>query len=266
MWSLWGLGLAKTAKIRLDRLIRERELADSREKAQGLILAGRVLVNNQKVGKCGASVPVEAELRILNHFSKYASRAGYKLEGALDFFTLSAQGKVCLDIGSSTGGFTDCLLQRGARKVFAVDAGTHQLDWRLCQNPRVVALEETNARYLRFEQIGERVNLATMDVSFISANLILPVLPQFMSSGSEALILVKPQFEVGRDKVGKGGVVRDPQLHQEAVLKVSRKLQELGFSALSSVESVLPGTSGNREFFIYAVWQPPPAGVQIAVH
>jgi 23S rRNA (cytidine1920-2'-O)/16S rRNA (cytidine1409-2'-O)-methyltransferase len=232
----------------------ERELAPSREKAQGLILAGRVLVNGQKSEKCGAPVEMDAEIQILGESSKYTSRAGYKLEAALAFFNMSPEGKVCIDIGSSTGGFTGCLLQHGARKVFAVDVGTNQLDWRIRQDPRVICLENTNARYLRFEQIGERADLVTVDVSFISANLILPSVPQFLAPGSEILVLVKPQFEVGRGKVGKGGVVRDPQLQQDAVLKVSQKLLALGFSQPHSVESVLPGASGNREFFIHVTW------------
>jgi 23S rRNA (cytidine1920-2'-O)/16S rRNA (cytidine1409-2'-O)-methyltransferase len=246
--------VAIRVETRLDLLIVARELAESRERAQSLILAGRVLVNGQKLTKCGASVVPDAQIQILGDSSRYASRAGYKLEGALAFFTISLKDQVCMDIGSSTGGFTDCLLQHGARKVFAVDVGTNQLDWRIRQNPRVICLEKTNARYLCFEHIGERVGLVTMDVSFISATLILPVVPQFLESGGEVLVLVKPQFEAGRGKVGKGGVVRDPEVQQEAVLKVSRKLVELGFSAPRSLESALPGACGNREFFLYAVW------------
>jgi 23S rRNA (cytidine1920-2'-O)/16S rRNA (cytidine1409-2'-O)-methyltransferase len=213
-----------------------------------------VLVNEQKFTKCGASVPPDVPIRILGESSKYVSRAGYKLEAALALFAVTPKDSVCMDIGSSTGGFTDCLLQHGARKVYAVDVGTNQLDWRIRQDPRVVSLEKTNARYLCFQQIGERVALVTIDVSFISATLILPVIPQFFHSGGEVLVLVKPQFEVGRGKVGKGGVVRDPQAQQDAVLRVSQKLTELGFIPLGSAESALPGASGNREYFLYASW------------
>jgi len=246
------VGVATRLKPRLDQLIVARELAESREKAQSLILAGRVLVNGQKLSKCGASVDRDAEIRLLGAPSKYASRAGYKLEGALAFFGVNPKDKVCMDIGSSTGGFTDCLVQHGARKVFAVDVGTNQLDWKLRQHPRVICIERTNARYLSFEQIGERVDFVTLDVSFISASLILPAVPKFLKSGGEVLVLVKPQFEAGREKVGKGGVVRDPKVQQEAVLKVSQKLIELGFSEARSVESVLPGACGNREYFLHA--------------
>ncbi len=242
-------------KTRLDTLLVERGLADSRGKAQALILAGQVLVNEQKLEKCGARVSVEAPVRLLGEPPRYVSRAGVKLEGALDHFRVEVKGKTCLDIGSSTGGFTDCLLQRGAVKVFAVDVGTNQLDWKLRRDPRVVAMEKTNARYLTFAQIGEGVALATMDVSFISANLILPALLPLMEPRAEILVLVKPQFEVGRGQVGKGGVVRDAKLHQEAVAKVARKLVELGFRDVATVESCLPGASGNREFFLHAIWE-----------
>ncbi len=245
---------ARAEKIRLDRLLLERGLADSREKAQAIILAGQVLVNEQKVTKCGARVGVEASLRLLGEPTKYVSRAGLKLEAALDHFGVDPNGKCCLDIGASTGGFTDCLLQRGAAKVFAVDVGTNQLDWKLRRHPRVVVLEKTNARRLKLADIGTSVELATMDVSFISATLILPVLPPLLGSPAEVLVLVKPQFEVGREQVGKGGIVRDPRLHAQAVAKVSRKLLELGFSNLASAESVLPGSGGNREYFLHAIW------------
>jgi 23S rRNA (cytidine1920-2'-O)/16S rRNA (cytidine1409-2'-O)-methyltransferase len=246
---------AYAGKIRLDRLLVERGLADSREKAQALILAGHVLVNEQKVEKCGAPIGVGAVLRLAGEPMKYVGRGGTKLEGALDQFRVNPEGKVCLDIGASTGGFTDCLLQRGATKVFAVDVGTNQLDWKLRQDPRVVVWEKTNARHLRFERAGTRVGLATMDVSFISATLILPALPPWLDTGADVLVLVKPQFEVGREQVGEGGIVRDPRLHQKAIAKVSRKLLELGFGGLASAESALPGASGNREYFLHAIWR-----------
>jgi len=182
------------------------------------------------------------------------SRGGLKLEGALDHFRIQAEGRVCLDVGASTGGFTDCLLHRGATKVFAVDVGTNQLDWKLRHDPRVVVLEKTNARYLTLKQIGAVVRLVTMDVSFISSTLILPALPPLMERGADFLVLVKPQFEVGHKQVGKGGIVRDSRLHQEAVTRVSHKLLELGFGQLASAESVLAGASGNREYFLHAIW------------
>ena len=245
---------ARTEKNRLDRLLVERGLAASRQKAQALILAGQVLVDEQKVEKCGAAVSATASLRLLGAGSKYVGRGGLKMEAALDHFGVNPEGKVCLDIGASTGGFTDCLLQRGARKVFAVDAGTNQLDWKLRQDARVVVLEKTNARYLAFERIGERVGLATLDVSFISSTLILPVLPPLLEAGADLVTLVKPQFEVGAAQVGKGGIVRDPALHEEAVEKVARKVAELGFTEIGRVESAILGAEGNREFFLHAIW------------
>jgi 23S rRNA (cytidine1920-2'-O)/16S rRNA (cytidine1409-2'-O)-methyltransferase len=241
-------------RLRLDRLLLERGLAATREKAQALILAGQVLVDEQKLEKCGVLVRQAASLRLLGAPMKYVSRGGLKLEKALDHFRLEVRDRVCLDVGASTGGFTDCLLERGARKVFAVDVGTNQLDWRLRRDPRVVVREKTNARYLSFDQIGARVSLITMDVSFISATLIVPRFPPLLEPAGEVLILVKPQFEVGRGQVGKGGVVRDPRLHREAVAKVSRKLREVGFTQPACVESCLPGAAGNREYFLHAVW------------
>lgn len=248
---------AAAGKIRLDRLLVERGLVDSREKAQALILAGQILVDNQKAEKCGLRVSLDAVLRLLGEPPKYVSRGGLKLEAALDDFGVEVDGKVCLDIGASTGGFTDCLLQRGAAQVFAVDVGTNQLDWKLRHDPRVVVLERTNARYLTLEQIGRRVETVTMDVSFISATLILPAVPPLLLPGADLLVLVKPQFEVGRAQVGKGGVVRDPRRHREAVAKVERKLLALGFRQIASAESFLPGPSGNREFFLHAIWPNP---------
>jgi 23S rRNA (cytidine1920-2'-O)/16S rRNA (cytidine1409-2'-O)-methyltransferase len=241
-------------KTRVDHLLVERGLVDSRQKAQALILAGKVLAAGQKVEKCGHLVPADAPLRILGETPRYVSRGGIKLEGALDHFGVDPAGKVCADIGASTGGFTDCLLQRGARRVYAIDVGTNQLDWNLRRDPRVISIEKTNARYLGPGALGEPVDLVTADVSFISATLILPGVPPLLRAGANVLVLAKPQFEVGRGQVGKGGVVRDPRLHQEAVGRVARKLEELGFTRIDSDESVLPGANGNREFFVHAVW------------
>lgn len=231
----------------------ERGLAASREKAQAMILAGAVLVNGQKVEKCGALAENQAALRILGSASPYVSRAGVKLEGALRCFEADPRGKVCIDVGSSTGGFTECLLNHGAAKVYAIDAGTNQLDWKLRQDPRVIVMEKTNARHLRPGDLGEPAAFMTMDVSFISAALLIPALAPLLAPGADALILVKPQFEVGRENVGKGGIVRDPRLQKEAVEKVSRKLEEAGLRVLGAAESVLPGAEGNREFFVRAV-------------
>lgn len=245
--------MSTSIRTRLDRLLVARGLAASREKAQAMILAGVVLVNDQKVEKCGALAEDQAALRILSGASPYVSRAGLKLEGALRHFKVNPRGKVCLDIGASTGGFTECLLSHGAAKVFAVDAGTNQLDWKLRQDARVVVMEKTNARHLRLEQLGERSDLLTMDVSFISATLILPAIASLLNPQAAALILVKPQFEVRREHIGKGGIVRDTRLHQEAVGRVSQKLEEVGLRVLGTAESVLPGAEGNREFFVHAV-------------
>jgi 23S rRNA (cytidine1920-2'-O)/16S rRNA (cytidine1409-2'-O)-methyltransferase len=248
---------ARAEKIRIDSLLVDRGMADSREKAQSLILAGQVLVEDQKVTKCGARVAASARVRVLGEPLKYVGRGGLKLEDALEHFRVAPRGRICLDIGASTGGFTDCLLQHGAARVIAVDVGTNQLDWKLRRDSRVTALEKTNARYLKPAKIGARVELVTMDVSFISATLILPVLPPILEAPADLLVLVKPQFEVGRKQVGKGGVVRDPGLHQEAVARVSRKLLELGFTHIASAESCLPGAAGNREFFLHAKWGKP---------
>jgi len=241
-------------KLRIDRLLVERGLVESRQKAQGMILAGLVMVDEQKQEKCGTLVNSQATVRLLGDPPKYVSRGGLKLEGALEHFRVNPDTKVCLDVGSSTGGFTDCLLQHGAAKVFAVDGGTNQLDWKLRNDSRVVVLEQLNARYIVFDRIGTRVDLVTIDVSFISVTMILPSLVALLASPAEMVVLVKPQFEVGKGQVGKGGIVRDPVQQQEAITKVSRTLIELGFSDLASMESPLLGAEGNREFFVHAVW------------
>lgn len=245
---------ARTEKIRVDRLLVDRGLVESREKAQGLILAGSILVDEQKVEKCGSLVNPDAVVRLLGDLPKYVSRGGLKLEGALEHFRVDPDGKICLDIGSSTGGFTDCLLQHGASRVIAVDGGTNQLDWKLRRDPRVVVLEKVNARYITFDRIGTWAELVTIDVSFISVTLILPPLISLLASPAELIVLVKPQFEVGKGKVGKGGIVRDPAQHQEAITRVSRTLLQLGFSNLASMESPILGVEGNREFFLHGVW------------
>ena len=242
------------SKVRLDSLLVDRGFVESRQKAQALILAGQVLVDDQKVEKCGATVLSDASLRITGEAQRYVSRAGLKLESAIDHFAVDVTGKICLDIGASTGGFTDYLLQRGAACVFAVDVGTNQLHWKLRSDPRVVSIEQTNARYLGPAILGRAVDIVTIDVSFISATMILPMVPALLQSRAEILVLAKPQFEVGRGQVGKGGIVRDERLRHEAVGRVARALQECGFKQVGSVESALPGAEGNVEYFVHGVW------------
>jgi 23S rRNA (cytidine1920-2'-O)/16S rRNA (cytidine1409-2'-O)-methyltransferase len=235
---------------RLDVLLHQRGLAPSREKAQALILAGQVLVDHQKSDKPGRAVDEGAQVEILGQL-KYVSRGGLKLEAALDHFGMDAAGKVCLDAGASTGGFTDCLLQRGARKVHAVDVGASQMNWTLRQDPRVVLHEHTNARHLQPERIGEPVDLIVCDVSFISVTLILPALAACLAPAGAMVILVKPQFEVGRGEVGKGGIVKDPALHQQACERVASAVRSLGFT-LELIPCPLRGAEGNQEFLLHA--------------
>ena len=235
---------------RLDVLLVERRLVESREKAQALIIAGNVLVNRNKATKPGQAVDPESELEILAP-PKYVSRGGLKLEAALERFQIDVTGKVCLDIGSSTGGFTDCLLQHGAARVYAIDVGTGQLDWKIRNDPRVIVHEQVNARYLSAEQVPEKVDLAVCDVSFISVTMILPVLPGLLAAEAEMVILVKPQFELERRQIGKGGIVRDPELHRLACEKVQAAVTALGFRC-DLMDSPILGAEGNREFLLYA--------------
>lgn len=242
-------------KIRLDKLLVERGIS-SRERAQALILAGKVLVNGQKVEKAGASVESDAEIRMLGEDLKYVSRGGLKLEKALEHWQIDVTGKTCLDVGASTGGFTDCLLQHGAMRVIAVDTGYGQLDFRLRRDVRVRLLEKMNARYLTREDVGEEIDLVVMDVSFISATLVLPavVAAAFPESkdGKGLVVLVKPQFEVGREFVGKGGIVNDEAAQLGAVEKVKQAVVDLGFGKTDVIDSPILGAEGNREFLLYA--------------
>jgi len=244
-------------KIRLDKLLVERGLAPTRERAQALILAGKVLVDGQKVEKAGAGIESDASLRLLGEDLKYVSRGGLKLEKALAHWQIDVSGKVSLDIGASTGGFTDCLLQHEARRVIAVDTGYGQLDMKLRQDPRVRLLEKTNARYLRPEQVGEAIDLIVMDISVSSATLVLPsvvdaAFPQDQRAGRQLVVLVKPQFEAGREQVGKRGIVRDQAAQLGAVNRVRRTLIELGSSYTDFIDSPILGAEGNREFLLYA--------------
>ena len=237
-------------KIRLDRLLVERGLAESREKAQALIMAGSVLLNGQKATKAGQSTEPDATLEVLAR-PPYVSRGGLKLDAALRRFMIDVSGKVCLDIGSSTGGFTDVLLQAGAARVHAVDVGAGQLAWQLRTDPRVLVHEGVNARELRFEDIGELVWLITCDVSFISVTLILPAAVPLLQPDGRMVILIKPQFEVGKGQVGKGGIVREPDLHQAACERVTNAVRQFGFAS-NIMESPILGAEGNKEFLLYA--------------
>ncbi len=237
-------------KTRLDRLLVDRGLAESREKAQALIMAGSILVNGQKAAKPGQLVDPAAALEALARLP-YVSRGGFKLAAALREFAINVTEKTCLDIGSSTGGFTDALLQAGAARVHAVDVGSGQLDWRLRNDPRVVVHEGLNARALRFEDIGEMVGFICCDASFISVTLILPAAAPLLRPEGQLVILVKPQFEAGKGQVGKGGIVRDPLIHRAACERVERAVRELGFQT-ALMESPILGAEGNKEFLLHA--------------
>ena len=244
-------------KTRLDKLLVDRRLTPSRERAQALILAGKVLVNDQKVEKAGASIDSEASLRLLGDDLRYVSRGGLKLEKALEHWRIDLQNKVCLDIGASTGGFTDCMLQHGAHKVIAVDTGYGQMDFGLRNDSRVRLLEKKNARYLEPADIGEPIDFIAMDVAFISATLVLPAVIRAASSSGQILVLVKPQFEVGRELVGKGGIVRDDSAQQGAIARVETALVELGCTSAEWIESPILGGEGNREFLLHADFSQP---------
>ncbi|HZC22326.1 MAG TPA: TlyA family RNA methyltransferase [Candidatus Binatia bacterium] len=249
------------SKTRLDKLLLDRGLAASRERAQALILAGKVLVNDQKLEKAGVQVDTDSVIRLLGEDLRYVSRGGLKLEHALRHWKIDVAEKVCCDIGASTGGFTDCLLQHGAARVIAVDTGYGQMDFKLRQDERVRLLEKTNARYLTREAIGETVNFVAIDVSFISATLVLPaVVGAAFPVGAEEIrvrqmvVLVKPQFEAGREYVGKGGIVRDENAQKMAVERVKAALLNLGAGSTDSIDSPILGAEGNREFLLYAVF------------
>ncbi len=239
-------------RVRADVLVHERGLAESRARAQALILAGEVVAGDHRVDKPGQLLDSAVELRVKAGL-KYVSRGGLKLEHALDTFALSPAGQVCCDLGASTGGFTDVLLQRGAAKVYAVDVGYGQLHPRLRGDPRVAVHERVNARALRIEQLGEPCSVAVADLSFISLRLVLPALVGLLRERDAfCCVLVKPQFEAGRAEVGKGGVVRDPLVHARVVLQVTVQLQQLGLESIGSTESPIQGPAGNREFIVAA--------------
>ncbi|HSJ02173.1 MAG TPA: TlyA family RNA methyltransferase [Verrucomicrobium sp.] len=239
------------AKQRLDHLLVARGLCPSREQGKRLILAGEVLVNDEPLTKVGQLVPEDVVIRIKEP-PKYVSRGGFKLEGALAAFGVSVEGKVCFDVGSSTGGFTDCLLQNGAARVFAFDVGTNQLVWKLRSDPRVVSRENYNVRHLKAEDVAEPVDLIVADVSFISLTLVLPPAFQVLKPGGEALVLIKPQFELSREEVGKGGIVRESSLHEKACQKIKTFVEAQPSCQWKGLtDSPIQGTDGNREFLAW---------------
>ena len=237
-------------KLRIDKLLVERGLVPSRERAQAIVLAGRVLVNEQKVEKPGTAVEDDVQIRLLGEDLRYVSRGGLKLEKALEHWSIDVAAKTCMDVGASTGGFTDCMLQHGAAKVIAVDTGHGQIDMKLRNDPRVVLREKTNARYLKPEDVGEAIQFAAMDVSFISATLIIPAVA-LAAKPDVIVVLVKPQFEVGREKVGKGGIVRDEAAQRGAIEKVWASLEENGYRVEEPIDSPILGAEGNREFLLH---------------
>ena len=237
-------------KIRLDVLLVQRALQESRQKAQATIMSGQVFVDGQRVDKPGAPVAEDADIEVRGGL-RYVSRGGLKLEKAMDLWPVHLEGAVCMDIGASTGGFTDCMLQNGAARVYAVDVGYGQLAWKLREDPRVVCLERTNARYLTHEQVPDELDFASVDVSFISLKLILPPLNGILKDGGHAACLVKPQFEAGREKVGKKGVVRDPNVHLEVLEHFLGHARESGFAVLGLTFSPIRGPEGNIEYLGY---------------
>ena len=246
-------------KVRIDKLLVERGLVPSRERAQAMVLSGRVLVNEQKVEKAGASVDPGAAIRLLGDDLKYVGRGGLKLEAALRDWKIDLTGRTCMDVGASTGGFTDCMLQHGAVEVVAIDTGYGQIHARLRSDPRVKLLEKTNARYLTQPDLAKAgvapISFIAIDVSFISVTLVLPAVlnsTAMAASRREVVILIKPQFEVGRERVGKGGIVKDEAAQQDAVEKVRQKVEELGGKNIELMESPILGMEGNREFLLHA--------------
>jgi 23S rRNA (cytidine1920-2'-O)/16S rRNA (cytidine1409-2'-O)-methyltransferase len=245
------MGSPKEEKMRLDQLLFQRGLAESREKAKAIIMAGLVEVDDLKVEKAGHLTSLSSEITIKNVYPPYVSRGGIKLEAALAQFSVNVQEKVILDVGSSTGGFTDCLLQRGAKKVIAVDVGYGQLHWRLRQDPRVTVLEKRNIRYLKPEDIKEMIDGAVIDVSFISLRLVVPAASELLNQEAFIIALVKPQFEAGRGQVGKGGVVRDPAIHEKVLFDLRRFFEGAGWRIEGCMVSPILGPKGNKEFPMY---------------
>lgn len=238
-------------KERLDILLVKRGFAPSREKAKAMIMEGNVFVENQREDKAGTSIPENAKIEIKGNTLKYVSRGGLKLEKAMNHFDIELQNKVCMDIGASTGGFTDCMLQNGASKVYAVDVGYGQFAWKLRTDERVVCMEKTNIRYVTPEDIGEPLDFASVDVSFISLSKVLPAARELLKDGGEMVCLIKPQFEAGREKVGKKGVVRDPAVHREVIEMVTAYAQSISFAPCHLEFSPIKGPEGNIEYLLH---------------
>ncbi len=243
----------KIKKIRLDRLLVDRGLVESRERGQALILAGQVLVNGQKQDKAGALVPQDADIRIIGELLPYVSRGGLKLEAALRQFKIDVTGKTALDVGASTGGFTDCLLQHGVAKVYAVDVGYGQMAWKIRQDKRVVVVERTNIRDIDPSLIPELIDIVVIDVSFISLEKVIPSVMKFLKPRAELIALIKPQFEAGREQVGKGGIVRDEAARNAAVDRIREFIAGLGFEVKGLIPSPITGQDGNVEFLVHAI-------------
>ena len=249
-------------KERLDVLLVSQGLAISREKAKAIIMSGNVLVNGQREDKAGTMIDVKAEITVKGGQLKYVSRGGLKLEKAMSHFDLTLEGRVCMDVGASTGGFTDCMLQNGAVKVYSVDVGHGQLDWKLRNDPRVVCMEKTNIRYVTPEQIEEPAAFVSIDVSFISLTKVLPSVRELMTEDGEIVCLIKPQFEAGREKVGKKGVVRDPKVHEEVIEKVIDFAATVGLESRELEFSPIKGPEGNIEYLLHLLKRPDAASVE----
>ena len=249
-------------KERLDVLLVSQGLAASREKAKAIIMSGNVLVNGQREDKAGTMIDVKAEITVKGGQLKYVSRGGLKLEKAMSHFDLTLEGRVCMDVGASTGGFTDCMLQNGAVKVYSVDVGHGQLDWKLRNDPRVVCMEKTNIRYVTPEQIKEPAAFVSIDVSFISLTKVLPPVRELMTEDGEIVCLIKPQFEAGREKVGKKGVVRDPKVHEEVIEKVIDFAATVGLESRELEFSPIKGPEGNIEYLLHLLKRPDAASVE----
>ncbi len=238
-------------KLRIDKLLVERGLVESREKAVSMIMAGEVIINGKPILKPGTFVDEGCDIKIERKKPAYIGRGGIKLEGALDAFSIDVRGKVIMDVGASTGGFTHCLLMRGAERVYAIDVGYGQLAWVLRQDPRVVVMERTNIRYLPRERIKEEIHMATIDVSFISLEKVIPKVIEFLKKEGEIVALIKPQFEVGKGEVGKGGIVREIEKHIRVIERIKSFCTGLGLKVMGIVKSPIPGADGNTEYFIY---------------
>ena len=240
-----------TEKTRLDIFIFENGLTESRQRAQAIIMAGKVRVNDQLIDKPGKQVSREDKISIVGKDLPFVSRGGLKLEKALHEFQVDVAGWICLDVGASTGGFTDCLLQNGAEHVYTVDVGYGQLAWKLRENPKVTVIERTNIRHMNVDKLPSPVDLATIDVSFISLQIVVPVVLKFLKTGASIIALIKPQFEIGKDKVGKGGVVKNPEHHQEVIERLSSFFVHMGLGIQSLTSSPIKGPKGNMEFLIH---------------